>query len=187
MNSLNPRPGKSIAVFGCGSVGLAAVMGAKVAGCVAIIAVDPNGQRLDVARELGATHAIDPTRNDPVEAIRRISGKSVHYSLECTGKPEVLRQAADSLTLTGVCGLIGAAPLGTECAIDMNGIHFGRTLRGIIEGDSVPDVFIPRLIELYKQDRFPFDKLITYYSFEDINRAVEDAEQGKVIKGVLRP
>lgn len=93
----------------------------------------------------------------------------------------------DSLTLTGVCGLIGVSPVGTECAIDMNSIMFGRSLRGIIEGDSVPDVFIPRLVELYKQGRFPFDKLITFYKLEDINKAVEDTEQGKVIKAVLRP
>ena len=101
--------------------------------------------------------------------------------------PEVLRQAVDSLTLTGVCGLIGVSPVGTECAIDMNSIMFGRSLRGIIEGDSVPDVFIPRLIELYKQGRFPFDKLVTFYKLDDINKAVEDTEQGKVIKAVLRP
>ena len=93
----------------------------------------------------------------------------------------------DSLTLTGVCGLIGVSPVGTECAIDMNSIMFGLSLRGIIEGDSVPDVFIPRLVELYKQGRFPFDKLITFYKLEDINKAVEDTEQGKVIKAVLRP
>ena len=187
MNSLNPRPGSSIAIFGCGSVGLAAVLGANVAGCGAIIAVDPNPSRLELAHELGATHAIDPTQGDPVEAIQQIRESGVHFSLECAGKPEVLRQAVDSLTLTGVCGLIGVSPAGTECPIDMNGILFGRSLRGIIEGDSVPDVFIPRLIDLYKQGRFPFDKLITYYDFEDINKAVDDTEQGKVIKAVLRP
>ena len=187
MNSLNPRPGMSIAIFGCGSVGLAAVMAAKVAGCSQIIAVDPNASRLGLARELGATHAIDPTRGDPIEGIHQIRPTGVHYTLECTGIPEVLRQAVDSLTLTGVCGLIGVSPVGTECAIDMNSIMFGRSLRGIIEGDSVPDVFIPRLVELYKQGRFPFDKLITFYKLEDINKAVEDTEQGKVIKAVLRP
>ncbi len=187
MNSLNPRPGTSIAIFGCGSVGLASVMGATVAGCAAIIAVDPNHSRLELARELGATHAIDPTQDDPIGVIQQITQNGVHSSLECTGKPEVLRQAVDSLTLTGVCGLIGVSPLGTECPIDMNSILFGRCLRGIIEGDSVPDVFIPRLIELYKQGRFPFDRLITYYDFEDINQAVDDTEQGKVIKAVLRP
>ena len=160
---------------------------ASVAGCGTIIAVDPNAARLDLARELGATHAIDPTEDDPINAIQQIRASGVHYTLECTGKPEVLRQAVDSLTLTGVCGLIGVSPAGTECAIDMNGILFGRSLRGIIEGDSVPDVFIPRLIDLYKQGRFPFDKLVTYYDFEDINKAVEDTEQGRVIKAVLRP
>jgi len=173
MNSLNPRPGSSIAIFGCGSVGLAAVLGASVAGCAAIIAVDPNPVRLELARELGATHAIDPTQGDPIKAIQQIRQSGVHYSLECT--------------LTGVCGLVGVSAVGTECPIDMNSILFGRTLRGIIEGDSVPDVFIPRLIDLHKQGRFPFDKLITYYDFEDINKAVDDTEQGKVIKAVLRP
>ena len=187
MNSLNPRPSTSIAVFGCGSVGLAAVMGAKVAGCSTIIAVDPNPSHRELARELGATHAIDPTQGDPIEAVHQVRQTGVHYTLECTGKPEVLRQAVDSLTLTGVCGLIGVSPVGTECSIDMNSIMFGRSVRGIIEGDSVPDVFIPRLIELYKQGRFPFDKLITFYKLDDINTAVEDTEQGKVIKAVLRP
>ena len=187
MNSLNPRPGTSIAIFGCGSVGLAAVMAAKVAGCAQIIAVDPNASRRELACELGATHAIDPSQGDPIEGVQQIRSTGVHYTLECTGIPGVLRQAVDSLTLTGVCGLIGVSPVGTECAIDMNSIMFGRSLRGIIEGDSVPDVFIPRLIELYKQGRFPFDKLVTFYKLEDINKAVEDTEQGKVIKAVLRP
>jgi len=187
MNSLNPRSGSTIAIFGCGSVGLAAVLGANISGCAAIIAVDPIPSRRELALELGATHAIDPTQADPIEAIHEIRESGVHYSLECTGKPEVLRQAVDSLTLTGVCGLIGVSPAGTECPIDMNGILFGRSLRGIIEGDSVPDIFIPRLIDLYEQGRFPFDKLISYYDFEDINKAVDDTEQGRVIKAVLRP
>ena len=102
MNTLNPRPGTSIAIFGCGSVGLAAVLGANVTGCAVIIAVDPNPSRLELAHELGATHAIDPTQGDPVEAIQQIRESGVHFSLECAGKPEVLRQAVDSLTLTGV-------------------------------------------------------------------------------------
>jgi aryl-alcohol dehydrogenase len=92
----------------------------------------------------------------------------------------------DCLTLTGVCGQIGAAPLGTECAIDMNNILFGRTLRGIVEGDSIPDIFIPRIVELFKQGRFPLDKLVTYYDFENINDAIRDAENGTVLKAVLR-
>ena len=68
----------------------------------------------------------------------------------------------------------------------MNNILFGRTLRGIVEGDSIPDIFIPRIVELYKQGRFPLDKLVTYYDFENINDAIRDAENGTVLKAVLR-
>ena len=80
---------------------------------------------------------------------------------------------------------MGVSPAGTEFHLDMNSVLFGRSVRGIIEGDSVPRVFIPRLIDLYKQGRFPFDKLISTYPFTEINQAVEDVESGKVIKPVL--
>ena len=99
----------------------------------------------------------------------------------------VPRLAVDSMNNIGTCGLVGAAPPGTECNIDMNSIMFGRTLKGIIEGDSVPDIFIPQLIELYSQGRFPFDRLITFYDLADIESAVQDMEQGKVIKPVVKP
>jgi aryl-alcohol dehydrogenase len=188
MNALHPEPGTSIAIFGCGSVGLSAVMGARVSGCATIIAVDLVDARLELARSLGATHVVNPgSVKDAVEKVRYITGGGARYSLECTGLPKVLRQAVDCLTLTGVCGLIGVAPLGTEVAIDMNSILFGRTLRGIIEGDSVPDVFIPRMIELYRQGRFPIDRLITQYALKDIEKAVHDTESGKVVKAVLQP
>ena len=117
--------------------------------------------------------------------IQEITGTGTHYSLECTGIPAVARQAVDCLTLTGVCGVMGVSPAGTEFHLDMNSVLFGRSVRGIIEGDSVPRVFIPRLIDLYQQGRFPFDKLISTYPFAEINQAVEDVESGKVIKPVL--
>jgi aryl-alcohol dehydrogenase len=87
----------------------------------------------------------------------------------------------------GTCGLIGAAPLGTEVSLDMNNILIpGRTVRGIVEGDSVPDVFIPQLIELYDRGRFPFDRLVEFYDLEEINQAAEDSEEGSALKPVLR-
>ena len=187
INSLKPSAGSSIAVFGCGSVGLSAVMAARIVGCTSIIAVDPLPQRLQLAADLGATHTINPEQTDVLESIHGITGDGVHYSLECSGLPKVLRQAVDALNNAGTCGLIGAAPLGTECTLDMNSIMFGRTLKGIIEGDSVPDIFIPRLIELHSQERFPFDRLITFYDLADIDKAVQDMEQGKVIKPVVKP
>jgi aryl-alcohol dehydrogenase len=186
INSLQPKAGTSIAIFGAGTVGLSAVMAARLCGCAAIIAVDPVPARRELALELGATHAIDPKAENPVEKIQKITGTGVNYSLECTGLPQVVRQAVDSLTLTGTCGLMGVSRLGTEITLDMNGILFGRGIRGIIEGDSVPHEFIPRLIELFSQGRFPFDKLVTSFPFSQIQQAVEASEHGKVVKAVLK-
>jgi aryl-alcohol dehydrogenase len=185
INSLAPHAGSSIAVFGTGSVGLSAIMAARAVGCTTIIGIDIRPGRLEIARELGATHVINGSEGDTVKKIQEITGTGVNYSLETTALPAILRQAVDCLTLTGVCGLIGAAPLGTEVALDMNSILFGRTLRGVIEGDSIPDIFIPQLIELYVQGRFPFDKLIKFYKLEEINDAARDSEAGTVLKPVL--
>ena len=186
LNSLDPPPGSSLAVFGVGSVGLAAVMAAVIAGCAPIIAVDVHPGRLELAAELGATDSIDARSSDPVEAIRNTTGGGVAYSLETSGKPAVLRQAVDCLRPLGVCGLIGGAPMGTEVSLDMNTLLFGRTVRGIIQGDSVPDIFIPRLVDALMDGRFPLEKLISFYDFADINRAMADAEAGRAIKPILR-
>jgi aryl-alcohol dehydrogenase len=187
MNTLRPKPGDSIAIFGVGTVGMSAVMGAAVCGCTTIIAVDLHSNRLEMAGELGATHTVNAGEADPVEAILEITGEGVDFSLECVGSSKVLRQAVDALTRGGVCGLAGAAPGGTEVSLDMQTLLNARTVRGIVEGDAISDLFIPKLIELYRQGRLPFDRLIQFYPLEDINQAVEDMEKGRVIKPILRP
>lgn len=188
INALKPGAGSSIAVFGAGSVGLAAVMAARVVGCATIIAVDLNAQRLELARELGATDVLHAAAGDTVAAIRALTGgEGVQYSLECTGLAKVVRQAVDALRLTGICGTIGVAPLGTEITLDMNAILFGRTVRGIIEGDSVPELFIPQLIELWRQGRFPFDRLVEYFPLSEIETAAAASERGEVLKAILVP
>jgi aryl-alcohol dehydrogenase len=186
MNALQPRPGASIAIFGVGPVGMSAVLGAVVSGCTTIIAVDLHAGRLKMAKELGATHTINAGEVDPVKAILDVTGGGAEFSLECVGNPKVLRQAVDVLPRCGVCGLMGVVPPGTEVSLDMDLIMNGRIVRGILGGDAIPDLFIPRLIELYSQGRFPFDRLITFYPFDDINKAVKDMEKGLVIKPVLR-
>ena len=85
------------------------------------------------------------------------------------------------------CGLIGVAPVGVEANLEMQHILDGRTIKGCVEGDCIPDIFIPQLIELYKQGRFPFDKLLKFYSLDQINEAVEDTEKGRALKAVLKP
>ena len=186
INSLQPKPGASIAVFGVGNVGMSAVLAARVCGCTTIIAVDVYADRLELARELGATHTVNAREINPVEAVLNITGGGAEYSLECVGNPKVFRQAVDVLPRLGVCGLTGVVPPFTEVSLNMDLIMNGRTIKGILGGDAIPDLFIPKLIELYKQGRFPFDRLVTFYPFDEINHAVEDMEAGRVMKPVLR-
>lgn len=187
MNALKVRPGSSFAAFGGGAVGLSAVMAARVAGATTIIAVDVVPSRLALAKELGATHTVNSRETDPVEAVRKITVGGADFTLESSGRPAVLRQAIDALAIKGVCGIVGAPALGTEASFDVNGVMTtGKRIIGIIEGDSVPDLFIPSLVELYQQGRFPFDKLVKFYSLDQINQAAEDSEKGITIKPIVR-
>ncbi len=187
LNSLHPHAGSSIAIFGGGSVGLSALLAAKVAGCTKIILVDMSEERLKLGLELGATHVVNAASEDAVAAIRKMTGPGADFTLECSGNPKAFRQAIDAVALRGVCGIVGAPAFGTEVAVDVWGILLGRTVRGIVQGDSVPDLFIPQLIELYKQGRFPFDRLLTTYRLDQINQAVHDLKEGTIIKAVMHP
>lgn len=185
LNTLRPKPGSSIVITGTGAVGLAAVMAAKIAGCNPIIVVDLNEARLDLALSLGATDAVNPKDGDVVEQIKTIARGGVQFSIETTANPSVFRSAVDVLQPRGVCGLIGGAKLGTEVAFDMTHILFGRTVRGILQGDSVPKLFLPKLIQLFQDGKFPIDKLIRHYPLDDINQAVTDMKAGATIKPVI--
>lgn len=187
MNALKVSPGSSFAVFGGGAVGLSAVMAARVAGAAIIITADVVPSRLALARELGATHTINSRETDPVEAVREITGGGADFTLESSGRPAVLRQAIDALAIRGTCGIVGAPALGTEANFDVNGVMTtGKRIIGIIEGDSKPDLFIPALVELFTQGRFPFDRLVKFYTLEQINQAAEDSEKGVTIKPIIR-
>ncbi len=187
LNALAVKAGSSFAAFGAGAVGLSAVMAAKVAGATTIIAVDVNEARLQLALALGATHTVNSREEDPVDRIHAITGSGAHYTLECSGRGEVLRQAIDCLAIFGVCGIVGATKEGTEVAFNVNDVMIpGRRIMGIVQGDVVAKTFIPVLIELYRQGRFPFDRLVRFYEFDEINQAVEDSERGVTIKPILR-
>lgn len=188
LNAMKVTPGSTFAAFGTGAVGLAALMAARVAGATRIIAVDVNPDRLSLAKELDATHTVNSRETDPVAAIQEITeGKGADFTLECSGRPQVLRQAIDALGFFGTCGIVGATPMGTEVPIDVNSVMIpAKKIMGIVQGDVISETFIPTLIELYRQGRFPFDRLIKHYEFADINQAVEDSERGVTIKPVLR-
>ena len=185
INTLKPRIGSSIAIFGAGAVGLSAVMAARVAGCTTIIAVDVHVNRLELATELGATHVINATEGNSVEAVRAIGG-GVDYAIDTTAVPAVIRQAVESLVPLGRCVLVGVSPPGSELNLSVDSLFFGQTVGGSIEGDCVPKLFIPVLIDLWRQGRFPFDRLIRFYDFDQINQAVADSTSGITLKPVLR-
>jgi aryl-alcohol dehydrogenase len=187
MNALKVGPGSSFAAFGAGAVGLSAVMAARVVGATTIIAVDVVPSRLALAREVGATHAVNAGDRNAVAAVKEITGGGVQFSLETTALPEIVRQAVDALGVRGICGIVGAAPPGTEIKIDVTEfMQMAKTIYGIIEGDSVPDIFIPQLLDLFLQGRFPFDKLTKLYPFERINEAAQDSERGLTVKPIIR-
>ena len=186
LNALNPAAGTAIAIYGAGAVGLSAVMAAAIAGCATIIAIDVKQNRLELARELGATHVINASEVDPVAMIGEIVPGGVPFVLETSGVPAVLSQAILCSNIGGEIGIVGAPPMGSTVPVDINFLLFNRKLRGIVEGEAVSDVFIPRLIALYKQGRFPFDKLIRMYELSEINEAARDSESGVTLKPVLR-
>jgi len=179
MNSLKVSDGASIAVFGTGAVGLAAVMAARLVGAGPIIGVDIKPKRLQLALKLGATHAIDNRRQDVAARIADITGRGVDYVVETTGAPKMHQLAIDVLNPHGVLALL-TGESGTDSLPE------GRKTLGIIQGDAVPQYFIPKLIELHQAGQFPFDRLLKFYDFSDINRAIADAKHGDTIKPVLR-
>ncbi len=186
MNALDVRAGESLAVFGVGSVGLSAVMAARVVGAQPIVAIDVHSQRLDLARDLGATHAIDARDGDVSARVRDITRRGVNYSLETSANEQAFNDALACLAMGGACAIVTVPHLGEPFPFAPRTlVQHGTKLIGVLEGASVPDVYIPRLIELYRNGRFPIDRLITTYPFAEINQAVADSHAGKVIKPVL--
>ncbi|MBI5570378.1 MAG: NAD(P)-dependent alcohol dehydrogenase [Desulfomonile tiedjei] len=179
MNSLQVSKGAGIAIFGTGAVGLAAIMVARIVGANPIVGVDRLPKRLELARELGATHVIDNRHEDVGSRITDITGSGVDYVVETTGDWKMNRLAIALLNPHGTVALLTGAG-GTDALPE------GRKTRGIIQGDAVPQRFIPKLIGLYKAGQFPFDRLVKFYAFGEINKAIADAKRGDTIKPVLR-
>ena len=137
-----------------------------------------------MASELGATHTINPRDADVAKELRRITGRGVNHVLETSGRKEMLPHAVNALAPLGQVGLVASA--GSDATVEVANLMLGNQVRGIIQGDSIPQLFIPQLIELYKAGQFPFDRLIRHFPFEEINEAFAAAASGDVVKPVLR-
>ena len=185
LRALDVRAGSSVAVFGAGAVGLAAVMAAALAGAAVIVAVDLHDARLELAQELGATHVVRGDADGLARHLRAVTGGGARYALDTTGDPAVIAAAVDALRPTGTLGLVGAGS--RDLVLRADALAAGKNLMGILEGDAVPQVFLPELIALWRQGRFPFDRLIRTYPLSKINEAERDAASGAVVKPVLLP
>jgi aryl-alcohol dehydrogenase len=186
LNILRPRAGSTLAVFGTGAVGLAAIAAAALSPLAAVVAVDRVDSRLDLAVELGATHRINAQTEDAAKVLSEVTdGAGLDYAIDTTASMGVLRTAVEALGTFGSAAAIGAAALGTELTVDYTGLLVGRSVVGVTEGDSDPESFIPVLAELFHQGRLPLDKLVKTYPFSEINQAAADARDGRTIKPVL--
>jgi aryl-alcohol dehydrogenase len=183
--ALGLRAGQSIAVFGTGSVGLSAIMAARLAGAVRIVAVDVVPSRLALARELGATDAVDARTEDPVEAVRDATGGGADVTFNTTRSPKAYDQMLASLAVQGTAGFVG--PPREGWAPDLGAMMLGgQSVMGIVQGGVAADVIVPMLIDLHRQGRFPLELLIREYPFERIGDAFADSEEGTTVKPVLR-
>ena len=185
LNAFALKAGQTLVVFGTGSVGLSAVMAARLAGAREIIAIDPLPQRRALALELGATAALDAAHEDLVAVVRGLLPDGADYALNTTVVPEVYLAALRVLGMRGVAAFVSAPPqpLSVPLPLLLGG---GRTLRGLIGGDSAPQRDIPLLLDFWRQGRFPMDRLLTPFAFEDIAGAFAAFHHGSVIKPVLR-
>lgn len=186
VNTAGVEPGASVAVFGCGGVGLSAIMGAKLVGASRIIAVDLLDQKLAMAEDLGATHTINASHTDPLHAVREITDNGVDYAFEAIGLPHVMEQAYGAIRTGGKAVVLGASGPGDMMKIDPYELIAGKVLMGSPCGSSVPSVDIPRFVELHMSGQLPLDRLISRtYSLDQINDAFEAMKAGEVARSVI--
>ena len=185
LNALRPEPGSSLVVFGAGAVGLSAVLGGVISRVGTLIAVDIVPERRALAARLGATHVIDGRADDVLDQVRDITGGGADYAVEASGVASVARTAVSSVPEGGSVALVGIADLAADISLSHYEVVMGRSVSGVTEGSSVPQLFIPSLIGLWLRGEFPFDQMISSYPFAEINTAMNDSLAGTAIKPVL--
>jgi len=185
-NTAKPQAGASVVVYGVGTVGLAAIMAARNSPSTRIVAVDRHDSRLALAKELGATDVVNASTDDAVAAVTEICRGPADFALECTGVISVVRQAVDSVGMLGTCILIGGAPAGAEFTLDHISTLWGKRIVGVLGGSGHSQDLIPAVMELFRQGRFPFDRLVEFFDFADVEAALEASYAGDVIKPILR-
>ena len=179
-NTARPRPGQSLVVFGAGGIGSCAVAAAALAGCVPVVAVDVNGDKLALAKQLGATHTLNAKTTDPVQAVRDLCPGGADFAVEATGNPVVMRQALGCVrSQGGTAVVVGNAKHGQTLEIDPRELNQGKRLLGTWGGDNDPDRDFPRYCRLIASGKLNLEPLLSRtYRLAEINAALDDLERG---------
>jgi len=187
LNAAAMETGSTAAVFGCGSIGMSVILGAKIAGAARIIAVDRVARKLDWAREFGATDVVDAATTDPVARIRELTGTGVGYAFECVGLPQTVEQAIASCDSSGLCVIIGVPAPTAKMSLDLARFFYSRgRLRATAYGDCLPSRDIPRFGDLYREGKLDLDRLVSArIALEDVESAFGQLERGEVLRSVV--
>jgi S-(hydroxymethyl)glutathione dehydrogenase / alcohol dehydrogenase len=182
------RLGQTVAVFGCGAVGLSAVQGARLAGARTVVAVDPHAKRRALALELGATEAIDPSTADAIAQIVAGSEGGVDAAIEATGDPEVMARLLDVVHPGGIAVVVGLPSLDASIRVSPFQLLFEKRLTGSIYGSADPPREFPILAELYRQGRLHLDELRgPLYPLNEVNDAMAELAEGRALRPVVMP
>ena len=186
LNTAKVEPGSTVAVIGCGGVGLNCIQGAALAGALRIIAVDAVETKLSLAQEFGATDVVDASGGAVVEKIRNLTGGGVDYAFEAIGKKETAEQAFEILRAGGTATIIGMIPQGTKIELDGPSFLREKKIQGSSMGSNRFRTDMPRYIEFYRQGRLKLDQLVSQrLKLEQVNQAFEDMKQGQVARSVI--
>lgn len=187
LNTAKIEPGSTVAVVGCGGVGLNCIQGAVIAGALRIIAIDSVETKLTMAREFGATDVIDASGGGVVEKVRDLTGGGVDYSFEAIGMKETAEQCFEMLAAGATATIIGMIPEGTKIEIDAGTfLRRERKIQGSSMGSNRFRVDMPRYIEFYRQGRLKLDELVTQrLSLDQVNKAFADMNAGNVARSVM--
>ncbi len=185
VNTADVSTGEPVAIFGCGGVGSSAVLGAAIAGANPIIAVDIEDEKLAAIEELGATHTINSSEQDPAREINRLTGGGVEYAFECTSIPDVIEQAVEAVRSGGTI-VATTTSSADSFKISPGELTYGKQIVGNVGGSAQPSIDIPRFARLAKSGRLPLEKLVSQtYSLDELDEAFEAIENGNGIRGVV--
>lgn len=191
INAAQATEKDAVVIMGLGGVGLSAIMGAKIQGCEYIIGVDRIESRLDLAKELGATHIVDGSKlgdkslGDAIKEI--IGGPGPSVTIDTTGVPALIKQGVEFTRNRGKIIQVGSAPFDFNLEISVFSFMVsGKQFMGAVEGQAVPSDFIPKLIKYYREGRFPVDKLTKVFEAEDFENSLKEMHDGTTIKPIIR-